>query len=118
MALDTKKRAPRKSLRQSGWITLEGGFAARPCVVHDLSSAGASYRGSDDAGASVCEHVALHAAIRARHGRIFINPALINSGYNRHSFDALPGSVVYRHVLRLRRKLLDGLARLKATGRS
>jgi PilZ domain len=41
MALDTKKRAPRKSLRQSGWITLEGGFAARRCVVHDLSSAGA-----------------------------------------------------------------------------
>jgi hypothetical protein len=41
MALDTKKRAPRKSLRQSGWITLEGGFAARRCVVHDLSVAGA-----------------------------------------------------------------------------
>jgi hypothetical protein len=37
----TKKRESRKSLKQPGWITLEGGFAARPCVVEDLSSAGA-----------------------------------------------------------------------------
>jgi hypothetical protein len=41
MALETKKRAPRKSMSQSGWITLEGGFAARPCVVNDMSAAGA-----------------------------------------------------------------------------
>jgi hypothetical protein len=36
-----KKREARKSLRQPGWITLEGGFAARQCVVHDISSTGA-----------------------------------------------------------------------------
>ena len=36
-----KKRAVRKSLRQPGWITLEGGFAARACVVEDLSASGA-----------------------------------------------------------------------------
>ena len=41
MALGTKKRESRKSLHQSGWITLEGGFAARPCVVQDLSTTGA-----------------------------------------------------------------------------
>jgi hypothetical protein len=41
MAFDTKKREARKSLHQAGWITLEGGFAARPCVVRDLSSSGA-----------------------------------------------------------------------------
>ena len=42
MALrSTKKRETRKSLRQPGWITLEGGFAARPCVVQDLSTTGA-----------------------------------------------------------------------------
>ena len=33
MAGATKKREARKSLHQPGWITLEGGFAARPCVV-------------------------------------------------------------------------------------
>ena len=37
----TKKREVRKSLHQPGWITLEGGFAARPCVVRDLSTSGA-----------------------------------------------------------------------------
>jgi hypothetical protein len=37
----TKKREARKSLQQPGWITLEGGFAARPCVVQDMSSTGA-----------------------------------------------------------------------------
>ena len=41
MAFGTKKRETRKSLRQSGWITFEGGFAARPCVVQDMSTSGA-----------------------------------------------------------------------------
>ena len=36
-----KKREARKSLQQPGWITLDGGFAARPCVVRDMSSTGA-----------------------------------------------------------------------------
>jgi len=39
--LTNKKRETRKSLRQPGWITLEGGFAARQCTVHDISSTGA-----------------------------------------------------------------------------
>ncbi len=39
--LTNKKRETRKSLRQPGWITLEGGFAARQCMVHDISSTGA-----------------------------------------------------------------------------
>jgi hypothetical protein len=39
--LGAKKREARKSLRQPGWITLDGGFAARACVVEDLSESGA-----------------------------------------------------------------------------
>jgi hypothetical protein len=39
--LSGKKREARKSVSQSGWITLEGGFAARQCVVKDLSATGA-----------------------------------------------------------------------------
>jgi hypothetical protein len=39
--LGAKKREARKSLRQPGWITLDGGFAARACVVEDLSVSGA-----------------------------------------------------------------------------
>jgi hypothetical protein len=41
MAGVTKKRDARKSLRQPGWITLDGGFAARQCVVRDMSTSGA-----------------------------------------------------------------------------
>ncbi len=37
----TKKRDVRRSVQQAGWITLEGGFAARPCMVLDLSATGA-----------------------------------------------------------------------------
>ena len=39
--LSDKKREKRKSLSQPGWITLDGGFAARQCVVQDMSSTGA-----------------------------------------------------------------------------
>lgn len=41
MSQPAKKREARKSLRQAGWITLEGGFAARRCVVQDISTTGA-----------------------------------------------------------------------------
>ena len=37
----TRKREARKSLRQPAWITLDGGFAARRCMVLNISSAGA-----------------------------------------------------------------------------
>ena len=40
MAAANKKREARKSVQQSGWVTLDGGFAARQCVVQDLSSSG------------------------------------------------------------------------------
>jgi len=36
-----KKRESRKLLGQSAWITLDGGFAVRRCVVQDISSSGA-----------------------------------------------------------------------------
>jgi len=46
--LGAKKREARKSLRQPGWITLEGGFAARACVVDDLSASGAKVSVEDN----------------------------------------------------------------------
>jgi PilZ domain len=36
-----RKREPRKRLGRPAWITLDGGFAARKCLVQDISSAGA-----------------------------------------------------------------------------
>ena len=42
-----KKREVRRSVQQAAWITLEGGFAARQCIVHDMSSTGAKITVSD-----------------------------------------------------------------------
>ena len=44
----TRKREARKSVRESGWITLDGGFAARACVVEDISSSGAKITVDDN----------------------------------------------------------------------
>ena len=41
MARASRKREVRKSVQQTGWVTLDGGFAARRCMVHDMSSTGA-----------------------------------------------------------------------------
>jgi hypothetical protein len=62
-----KKRETRKSVRQSGWITLDGGFAARPCVVIDLSSGGAKITVDDPGVASADFRLAF--ARDARAGR-------------------------------------------------
>ena len=42
-----KKRETRKSVQHSAWIVLDGGFAARPCTVIDLSDSGAKIRVDD-----------------------------------------------------------------------
>jgi hypothetical protein len=39
-----KKREGRKLLGRQAWVTLDGGFAARQCVVQDISSTGARIR--------------------------------------------------------------------------
>ena len=44
-----KKRAARKSLSRHAWITLEGGFAARHCLVQDISATGAKITLDEDA---------------------------------------------------------------------
>jgi PilZ domain len=49
MAL-TRKREARKSFGQPAWITLDGGFAARQCVVLDISRAGAKICVDEAAG--------------------------------------------------------------------
>jgi len=43
-----RKREARKLMGQPAWITLDGGFAARPCVVEDISSSGAKITVDDN----------------------------------------------------------------------
>ena len=44
-----KKREARKLLSKPAWITLDGGFAVRPCLVQDISTAGAKISVDDAA---------------------------------------------------------------------
>ena len=44
-----KKRAARKLLSRHAWITLAGGFAARRCLVQDISASGAKITMDEDA---------------------------------------------------------------------
>lgn len=67
MAL-TKKRDARRSMQQPGWITLDGGFAARQCNVLDLSATGAKI--SVDDPQSLLARVRLAFARDARTGRL------------------------------------------------
>jgi PilZ domain len=62
-----KKREARKSLGRTAWVTLEGGFAARQCVVQDISTSGAKIV-LDDA-ATLPAKVRLAFARDARTGR-------------------------------------------------
>jgi PilZ domain-containing protein len=66
MALQ-KKREPRKLLGREAWITLEGGFAARQCVVQDISAAGAKIRVAE--AGSLPARLRLAFARDARRGR-------------------------------------------------
>ena len=56
-----KKREARKSMSQPAWITLDGGFAARHCVVQDISNSGAKI--------SLDEAVALPSFVRLAFAR-------------------------------------------------
>lgn len=46
----TTKREARKLYGRPAWITLDGGFAARQCVVQDISSRGAKICVDEAAG--------------------------------------------------------------------
>jgi hypothetical protein len=67
MAGASKKREARKSVQQSGWITLDGGFAARPCVVQDMSTTGAKIEVND--GSVLAGRLRLAFSRDARTGR-------------------------------------------------
>ena len=63
----TTKRESRKSVRQSAWITLDGGFAVRPCVVIDLSARGAKISVDDADAASAGFRLAFSRDARTGH---------------------------------------------------
>ncbi|WJR75065.1 PilZ domain-containing protein [Bradyrhizobium sp. NP1] len=62
-----KKRSPRKSFGQPGWITLDGGFAVRRCVVDNISPSGAQVTVEDAAMLPATLRLALARDARTGH---------------------------------------------------
>jgi len=65
-------------------IEVDSAFGGLALYRRDALSAG-RYAGLDAQGREVCEHVALHAALRAAGHRLYIVPALINARRTRHA---------------------------------
>ena len=79
------------------WIEVDSSFGGL-AIYRRKALVGAQYFGLDDEGEMVCEHVQLHAALRAHGGRIFINPGLINTGYTSHTKKLLLLSRIRRQI--------------------
>ncbi len=63
--------------REHDWIEVDSAFGGL-AVYRSAALLGLRYEGVTADGMEVCEHVALNRQLRARGGRIYINPALIN----------------------------------------
>jgi hypothetical protein len=60
------------------WVEVESAFGGLAIYRAEALRTG-SYVGLSPQGEEICEHVALHATLRAGGRRLFVNPALVNS---------------------------------------
>jgi hypothetical protein len=70
--------------QSSAWIEVDSAFGGF-CIYKREAILGCRYASYTEAGEPVCEHVELHKQVTAKGGKIFINPSLINSGWNMHN---------------------------------
>jgi hypothetical protein len=82
LAIAIHSRMARLSPR-AAWIEVDSAFGGLAIYRREALLAG-DYSGIAG-GKSICEHVPLHAQLRAKGFRIFINPALINAHRTDHS---------------------------------
>jgi hypothetical protein len=69
---------------QNEWIPVDSAFGGLAIYKKQLFDC-CEYKGLDEDGQEVCEHVHFHAVLKARGQRLFINPQLINAKYTEHS---------------------------------
>lgn len=68
----------------SPWINVDSAFGGLAIYKRE-SLVNATYSGLDLDGAEICEHVTLHATMKADGRNLYINPRLINDKWNEHS---------------------------------
>ena len=74
----------RKIPASSPWINVDSAFGGLAIYKRE-SLVNATYSGLDLNGEEICEHVTLHAAMKAEGRNLYINPRLINDEWNEHS---------------------------------
>lgn len=74
------------------WIAVDSAFGGLAIYRRSVLS-GVRYCGVGPAGEEVCEHIALHAQLRARGHTIMLNPALLNLDESEHTRPARMGRV-------------------------
>jgi glycosyltransferase involved in cell wall biosynthesis len=93
----------------SEWLEVDSAFGGL-AIYRTQALGDARYVGLTAQGRPVCEHVALHAAMRADGARIFINPRLVNADTSgliaeywpeRERIALATRSIVFRTLLRL-----------------
>ncbi|MFZ5560661.1 MAG: hypothetical protein ACOY41_03895 [Pseudomonadota bacterium] len=95
------------------WIEVDSAFSGLAIYRRDaLGEDG--YVGLTADGEEVCEHVALHRALRARGQRIYINPALVNTGVTEHTRVLFWPARLKRRMKGLLGPLLSWLRRIRA----
>lgn len=82
------------------WIEVDSAFGGLG-IYRREALRGARYVGLNEAGYEVCEHVALHVAIREQGNRIFIHPGLVNAVIPEPAWRRNLGSALLRHVFGL-----------------
>ena len=81
----------------SEWIEVDSAFGG--LAIYKRSILGeARYEGKLLDGSIVCEHVPFHQSLKSQGARIFINPSLINGGWNGHSQPHSLGNRVKRLI--------------------
>ncbi len=86
----------------SDWISVKSAFGGLAIYKKNILSK-ARYCGLDFNRNPVCEHVPFNTTLIEQGYRIFINPALINSGFNEHNLNK---SFFRRNIHRLKRVIL------------
>jgi len=89
----------------SPWIAVDSAFGGLGIYRRELLR-GLRYIGLAADGHEVCEHVSMHAQIRSRGGKIFINPAMVCAGANEHTRTLRLSQKLHRFVRTTAKRLL------------
>lgn len=102
----------KKISQKAEWIPVNSAFGGLAIYKRNYFVMG-RYVGHTSDGFRTCEHVPFHENLEEAGARIFINPALINCGWNEHNFQHLPFNYFKRQMkLILIRLGLSGILKI------